>query len=202
MLVPTGLFARLYDRRLRKLAAHVGGRVASWLKLEAVARVLRAQGNLLRLMDDMRDRYRVEVLGWVPMSPRRRLNRSAVVGGVLLMALIPLLLFVVKLRDRSVVDMPKGPSIWSQWRRNDPAVVGARLHRDTRGALSAIAELERLEARMQELRGAFMRGKSSYYSQQDQETIQQLLLTYLNLRTTLLRTNLGLSRCPRRARGR
>lgn len=118
------------------------------------------------------------------------------------MALIPLLLFVVKLRDRSVVDMPKGPSIWSQWRRNDPAVVGARLHRDTRGALSAIAELERLEARMQELRGAFMRGKSSYYSQQDQETIQQLLLTYLNLRTTLLRTNLGLSRCPRRARGR
>ena len=202
MLVPTGLFARLYDRRLRKLAAHVGGRVASWLKLEAVARVLRAQGNLLRLMDDMRDRYRVEVLGWVPMSPRRRLNRSAVVGGVLLMALIPLLFFVVKLRDRSVVDMPKGPSIWSQWRHNDPAVVGARLHRDTRGALSAIAELERLEARMQELRGAFMRGKSSYYSQQDQETIQQLLLAYLNLRTTLLRTNLGLSRCPRRARGR
>ena len=185
LLVPTGLFARRYDRRLRKLAAHVGGRVASWMKLEAVARVLRAQGNLLRLMDDMRDRYRVEVLGWVPMSPRRRLNRSAVVGGVLLMVLIPLLVFVVKLRD---LDLPEGPSLWSQLRRDDPTVVGARLHRDTRGALSAIAELERLEARMQELRGAFVRGKSSYYSQQDQETIQQLLLTYLNLRTALLRT--------------
>lgn len=50
-------------------------------------------------------------------------------------------------------------------------MVGARLHRDTRGALSAIAELERLEARMQELRGAFMRGKSSYYSQQELEAL-------------------------------
>ncbi len=188
LLVPTGLFARFYDHRLRKLAAHVGGRAASWMKLEAVARVLRVQKNLLRLMDEMRDRYRVEVLGWVPMSPRRRLNRSRVVSGALLIALIPLLLFVVKLRDRGVADLPQGPSLWSHWRQEDSRVVSARLHRDARGAVSAIAELERLQERMQDLRGAFVRGQSSYYSQQDQEAIQQLLLTYLNLRTALLRT--------------
>ncbi len=188
LLVPTGLFARLYSRRVRKLAAHVGGRAASWMKLEAVAQVLRARRNLLRLMDDMRDRYRVEVLGWFPVSPRRSLHRRTLVGGALLMVLIPLLFFVVKLRDRSVVDLPEGPSLWSQWRHEDPDLVRGRLERDTRGAVSAIAELERLEKRMQELREAFARGKSSYYSQQDQETIQRLLLTYLNLRTALLRT--------------
>ena len=188
LLVPTGLFARLYVRRLRKLAAHVGGRAATWMKLEAVAQVLRSQRNLLQLMDDMRDRYRVEVLGWAPMSPRRRLNRGAVVGVVFLTFLIPLLVFVVKLRDRSVVDLPEGPSAWSQLRLDDPSLVSARLHRDARGALFAITELERLQTRMEELRTAFVQGRSSYYSQQDQETIQQLLLTYLNLRTALLRT--------------
>ena len=177
LLVPTGLFARLYVRRLRKLAAHVGGRAATWMKLEAVAQVLRSQKNLLQLMDDMRDRYRVEVLGWTPMSPRRRLNRGAVVGGVFLAFLIPLLVFVVKLRDRSVVDLPEGPSAWSQLRRDDPSLVSARLHRDARGTLFAITELERLQTRMEELRRAFVQGRSSYYSQQDQETIQQLLLT-------------------------
>ena len=56
LLIPTGLFARVWTHRMRKLAVHLGGRVATWLKLDAVARTGQAQDQLLDRMDVMRDR--------------------------------------------------------------------------------------------------------------------------------------------------
>lgn len=71
LLVPAGLFALFYLHRVRKLAVHLGGRAAGLLKLEAVARVATERHNLLDLLDHMRDRYRVEVLGWDPLKGAR-----------------------------------------------------------------------------------------------------------------------------------
>ena len=71
LLIPTGLFSRVWTRRMRKLSVHLGGRLAAWLKLDAVARVREAQDQLLQLMERMRGRYRTEVLGWGPYSEGR-----------------------------------------------------------------------------------------------------------------------------------
>ena len=68
LLVPAGLFALFYLYRVRKLAVHLSGRAAGLLKLEAVARVALERDKLLELLDHMRDRYRVEVLGWAPLK--------------------------------------------------------------------------------------------------------------------------------------
>ncbi len=72
LLVPTGLFAGFYGRRSRKLAVHLGGRVAAWMKLDALIRVRDARNELVTGMDHMRDRYRIEVLGWDPVRRRDR----------------------------------------------------------------------------------------------------------------------------------
>ena len=188
LLVPTGLFARFYARRMRKLAAHVGGRIATWMKLKAVVRVAQARDDLLRLLDQVRDRYRVEVLGWTSLSPRRGIRPGVVFGGILLVVLISLTVLVVEQRDRDIADFPEAPSLWYELRRGDPAVVAARLERDARGAAAAIVELNRLEEHMHALRASFVRDERSYYSQEDADAIHQLLLTYLNLRTAVLRT--------------
>jgi 1-acyl-sn-glycerol-3-phosphate acyltransferase len=71
LLIPTGLFARFYGGRVWKLFSHLGGRMSSWVKLSAVTHVTQAQNDLLQLMDQMRNRYRVEVLGWSTLPPRR-----------------------------------------------------------------------------------------------------------------------------------
>ncbi len=187
LLVPCGLFARVYVRRLRKLAAHLGGRIAGWMKLEAVARVRQARDDLLVQLDHIRDRYRAEVLGWPPLALGRGVSRRVLIA-ILLLILTALALFVVQLRDRKVIGLPAAPSPWHQLREEDPAVVSERLQRDARGAVAAIFELDRLEQRMSELRESFSRGERSYYAQEDEDEIHRLLLTYLNLRTVLLRT--------------
>ena len=61
LLIPLGLFARFYIRRSRKLAVHVGGRVAGWLKMDEVLRVREARSELIDLMDTIRSRYLEEV---------------------------------------------------------------------------------------------------------------------------------------------
>ena len=63
LLAPAGLFALVYLRRVRKLAVHVPGRLASWMRVEEIARVREAQGELLDLMDRTRRRYQEEVFG-------------------------------------------------------------------------------------------------------------------------------------------
>ena len=89
LLVPAGLFARSWARRMRKVAIHVSGRVASWMKLDAVARVRQAQDEVLQRMEVMRDRYRIEVLGWASLSvgkPRLAVGTRA--AGVLALLLL------------------------------------------------------------------------------------------------------------------
>lgn len=188
LLVPTGLFARFYARRMRKLAVYLGGQIAGWMKLEAVARVRQARDELLARMDHMRNRYRTEVLGWPPLAPPSPLRTWRVVSVCLLLALIPALLFLAELRNRGVADLPLAPSMWYELRRQSAALVMARLEQDARGVAAAIGELDRLESRLHALRDAFLRGESDYYSQTDVDEIHRLLLTYLNLRTALLRT--------------
>ena len=188
LLVPTGLFARFYGHRMRKLAVHLGGRIAGWMKLGAVARVAQERNDLLRRLDHMRDRYRVEVLGWAPLLSPRGIRPSVLFGVLLLVGMVLLAFFVAELRDRQVADLPEAPSLWYELRRGDPAVVDTRLQGDGRGAAAAIAELDRLEQRMQTLRASFVRGEGSYYTQEDVDAIHRMLLTYLNLRTALLRT--------------
>jgi 1-acyl-sn-glycerol-3-phosphate acyltransferase len=68
LLVPAGLFALWFVRRVRKLAVHVSGRLASWLRLDEVARVRQAQRELLVLMDRVRARYLGEVFGIRPVG--------------------------------------------------------------------------------------------------------------------------------------
>lgn len=63
LLVPAGLFSWFYVRRFRKLAVHLGGRLASRMKLDAVVRVRDARRELLDLMDQTRERYLREVFG-------------------------------------------------------------------------------------------------------------------------------------------
>ena len=188
LLVPTGLFAWVWTRRMRKLSVILGGRMATWMKLDAIARVGEAQKYLILRMERMRERYRAEVLGWGPVTPHAGVLVRKLAAALVVVSLIVLALFVFALRQRSVADLPEAPSLWHAIRNLDPAAVTDRLERDARGAAAAIAELDRLEQQMRVLRAAFGRRERSYYSQEDQDEIHRLLLTYLNLRTALLRT--------------
>jgi hypothetical protein len=188
LLIPTGLFARFYCHRFWTLLTHLGGRITSWMKLGAVARVARARDQLLKSMDLMRNRYRVEVLGWTTLPPRHPQPLRLAFGVLLVVVLALLGVFVAQLRDRPVADLPQAASLWYELRNQDPVLVNARLEADGRGTAAAILELNRLEEGMVDLREAFRRGEGSFYSQEDDDAIHRLLLTYLNLRTALLRT--------------
>ena len=59
---------------------------------------------------------------------------------------------------------------------------------DGRGTAVAIAELDRLQAICVTCANPSCGAKAAFYSQEDDDAIHQLLLTYLNLRTALLRT--------------
>ena len=188
LLVPTGLFAWLWWRRMKTLAVNVGGLIASWMKVDAVARVVKARSDLLRRMEHMRERYRAEVLGWGPIAPVRSVWWQRTATAVTVTALVLLAAFLFGLRNRPVPGLPSASSPWHVIRQGDPAVVADRLEHDARGAAAAIAALDHLQAQMLEFRAGFVRGERSYYSQEDEDTIHRLLLTYLNLRTALLRT--------------
>ncbi|MBI4229721.1 MAG: 1-acyl-sn-glycerol-3-phosphate acyltransferase [Planctomycetes bacterium] len=188
LLAPTGLFALAYVRRMRKIALLIGGRVASWFRMDALARVRSAREELISLLDRMRDRYRTEVLGWPPVKVPR--GRKRLAAGSVLAALVALLgtWLVLAWRDRPVAGLPSVPSPWDEIRRTDPALAQERLRRDALSAAHALAELDRVEARMRALRAEFAAGRRSYYKQDDADEVARLLLTYLNLRTALLRT--------------
>ncbi len=94
LLIPTGLFARFYIGRVWKLFSHLGGRLSSWMKLSAVTRITQAQNDLLQRMDQMRDRYRVEVLGWSTVPPRRPFPLRTAFAVLLVVVLVLLGFFV------------------------------------------------------------------------------------------------------------
>lgn len=62
-LAPAGLFAWFYFRRLPRLALHLGGRLGTQMKVDAVVRVRQARRDLVRFMDRTRLRYLEEVFG-------------------------------------------------------------------------------------------------------------------------------------------
>ena len=191
LLIPLGLFARFYARRMRTITAHIGDRTASWFKLEAVARVRRARDELVSKLDTLRNRYRTEVLGWEPLPAltRRVRKRRAVLRVLTILVLgIGVVLFIRGYLDRPVRGLPLGPSPWQTTRTSDPARAEWELLRDARGVLSAAEQLDRLQASMRFLRGDFIRRERSYLAQRDQDSIHVLLLAYLDLRTALLKT--------------
>ena len=186
LLVPSGLFAWLWWRRMKTLAVNVGGRVASWMKVEALARVVAQRNELLRRMERMRERYRTEVLGWGPITFDRGIAWR-VVTALAVVAVSVAAAFVFGLRNRPVPGLPTERSPWHLIRQEEPAIVADRLEHDARGAAAAITALNHLDIEMREFRAAFIRGERNFYSQEDEDAIHRLMLTYLNLRTALLR---------------
>jgi 1-acyl-sn-glycerol-3-phosphate acyltransferase len=188
LLIPAGLFSLAYAKRMQKLAVHVGGRISSWLKLDAVAAAVRARDDLIRRLDHMRDRYRVQVLGLTPVPPRPRMRWKRLIPWAAVLAIILLGFVALQMRDRRLEGLQDDPSLWHELRELDSDLLNARLERDARGTIAAFRQLDQLEERMHQLRAEFIQDKRDYYTQEDQDAIHQLLLTYLNLRTALLRT--------------
>ena len=193
LLIPTGLFALGYARRMRTIVAHVGDRTASWFKLEAVARVRKAQDELVRTLDVMRGRYRQEVLGWDPLPARftRRRTRTALVSVFVIGAVTTAVLFILFIRgyrDQPIQGLPLGPSPWQVLRTSEPAAAERELLRDAKGVLLAAQQLDRMQEHMTGLRTEFLAGDRSFLTQQDHDEIRALLLAYLDLRSALLKT--------------
>lgn len=188
LLVPAGVFALAYGDRIRKLAVHLGGRISAWMKLGEIAQAVQARDELIKRLDQMRDRYRVEVLGWQPVTTDTGVRWLRLVPLIVTLASLLLLVFYLELRDRRIVDLQTTSSPWHELRKSPPDILNVRMKSAALGIIAAIAELERMETRMHQLREDFIQARRSYYTQADQDSIHQLLLTYLNLRTALLRT--------------
>ena len=191
LLIPTGLFALGYARRMRTIVAHLGDRTASWFKLKAVARLREAQDELVSRLDVLRNRYRVEVLGLDPLSAhfKRRsiwaaLARVSVIG-FLTAAVV---LFVRGYVDRPVQGLPSSPSPWPAMLTSDPAVAGRELLRDASGVLLIAEQLDRMQEQMAILREGFLQRDLDFLDQEAQDEIHSLLAVYLDLRLTLLKT--------------
>ena len=191
LLIPLGLFARAYLRRMRSIVAHIGSRTASLFKLEAVTRVRQERDVLVRRLDELRNRYRVEVLEWEPLpSLARRESKGPAVVRVLAMLVVgvTLGLFIWGYRDRPVNGLRLGPSPWQTTRGTNSALAERELLRDAHGVLLAAEQLDRLQGEMRVLQRDFREGDRSFLSQQDYDEIHVLLLAYLDLRTALLKT--------------
>ena len=191
LLVSTGLFARFWWQRMRRIAAHIGERTASWFKLDAIRRVREARDELVDTLDAARSRYRTEALGWpaLPAGARRRRKRDAVIGmaGAVVVLLL-VALFLRGLLDRPIEGLPEGPSPWFALHQKDPARAEREILRDARGVLSVANQLDRLEEQLGILGEAFRRGERTYLSQLAHDEINVMLTAYLDLRAMLLRT--------------
>ena len=191
ILIPAGLFARGYYRRMRAIVAHLGDRTASWFKLEAVARVREAQGELVASLDVLRNRYRQEVLGWDPLPAHfKRRSTSAALARVAVIAILTVgaVLFIRAYANQPVQGLPLGPSPWQDTRESDHTAAERGLLRDAQGVLLAAQQLDRMQEEMSVLRADFVRGERDFLTQEDHDEIRALLVAYLDLRSTLLKT--------------
>ena len=191
VLIPAGLFARGYARRMRTIVAHVGDRTASWFKLGAVARVREAQDELVGSLDTLRNRYRQEVLGWDPLPAHfKRRSTSAALARVAVIAILTVgaVLFIRAYANQPVQGLPLGPSPWQDTRESDPAAAERGLLRDAQGVLLAAQQLDRMQEEMSVLRADFLRGERDFLTQEDHDEIRALLVAYLDLRSVLLKT--------------
>jgi len=191
LLVPMGLFTRGYSRRMRTIVAHLGGRTASWFKLEAVARVREAQDELVGSLDLLRDRYREEVLGWDPLRAHfKRRNTWAAFARVFVIGVLTAgaVLFIRTYAHQPVQGLPLGPSPWQATRESNPARAERELLRDARGVLLAAQQLDHMQEEMFVVRAEFLRGDRDFLTQEDHDQIRALLLAYLDLRSALVKT--------------
>jgi len=190
LLIPTGLFALGYARRIRTIGSHLGGRAASWFKLGAVVRAREAQDELVQKLDVMRNRYRQEVLGWDPLPAnfKRRRTRAALASVTILGVVTIAMLLIRGYVDQPIAGLPLGPSPWQATRAADPAAAERELLRDAQGVLLAAQQLDRMQERLADLRADFLAGARSFLSQQDHDEIRALMLAYLDLRSALLKT--------------
>ena len=191
LLIPTGMFALAYAKRMRTIVAHIGDRTASWFKLGAVGRIREARDELVAELDVLRNRYRKEALGWEPLPPdaTRPSKRAAVLRVSRIAGLVATAgLFVSVYIDRPVEGLPVGPSPWQTIRASDPALAERELLEDARDVLLAAEQLDGLQDEMMLLRAEFERGERDLLTQADHDRIKQLLITYLDLRKALLTT--------------
>jgi len=191
LLIPTGLFATAYLRRMRTVLAHLGDRTASWFKLQHVARLREAQDDVVGRLDLLRNRYRVEVLGWDPL-PRhfKRRNMWSAVARVSAIGVLTasVALFGMAYRDSAVPGLPLGPSPWQETRISDPTTAEREVLRDAQGVLLAARQLDAMEDRMEVLRGEFLGVERDFLTQEDHDELRILQASYLDLRTMLLKT--------------
>lgn len=190
-LVPSGLFALTYVGRMRSIAAHVGKRTAGWLGLADVAHVREIQSKLIEELDAARNRYRQEVKGWEPLPPdaTRRTTRAAIGRVVFIGAsAVAVALFGIAFVDRPVQGLPLGPSPWQELRQTDPVAAERDLIRDAEGVLLAAEQLDRMEGQMAAMYGEFIRGDRDLLTQADHDAMRSVLVAYLDLRSTLLKT--------------
>ena len=68
------------------------------------------------------------------------------------------------------------------------SVLDQRLDRDERALAAILRELEALEARFRKFEAGLATGERSYYRPDDDDEIRRMLVSYLTLRTALLRT--------------
>jgi len=191
LLIPSGLFALTYAARMRSIVAHVGNRTASWFKLDAVARVRVAQDELTDALDRLRNRYRQDVHGWSALPPdaTRRTTRAAVARVVFLAAAATtVVLFARAFMDQPIRGLPLGPSPWQRTRTIDPVAAERELRRDATGVLLAADQLDRMELDMAGLYGEFLQGDRDLLTQEDHDAMRAVLVAYLDLRSTLLKT--------------
>jgi hypothetical protein len=191
ILVPAGLFALTYVARMRSITAHMGTRTAGWFGLGDVAHVRQAQLELVEQLDRARNRYRQEVMGWAPLSPdaMRRTTRGAIGRIAFIGASVVVVgLLGVAFVDRPIQGLPLGPSPWQQLRVDDPVSAQRDLLRDAKGVLLAANQLDRMEAQMATMYAEFIRGDRDLLTQADHDAMRAVLVSYLDLRSTLLKT--------------
>lgn len=190
-LVPSGLFALTYAARLRSIVAHVGTRAATWFGLGTVAEVRELQSELVGALDDLRNRYRQEVMGWdaLPAGSTRRTTRAALGRIAFLTSAVGAVgLFVLSFGDQPIQGLPLGPSPWQETRLVDPIAAEAALLRDAKGVLLAADQLDRMQSEMLVLYREFVEGERDLLTQDDHDAMRSVLISYLDLRSSLLKT--------------
>ena len=191
LLIPTGLVALGYARRMRTIVAHLGDRTTSWFKLKAIARLREAQDELVSRLDVLRNRYRVEVLGLDPLPAHfKRRSMWAAVARVSVIAFLTAgaVLLIRGYMDRPIQGLSLGPSPWLAMRTSDPEAAERELRRHASGVLLAARQLDRMQEQMAILREGFIQGDLDFLDQEAQDEIHSLLAVYLDLRLTLLKT--------------
>ncbi len=190
-LVGTGIFARWYFHRARRLVERLEALSPYVFRRRAVERVATARAELITVLESLVERYSdstetgpLAVDGLLSINERRYVRRLPW-RRLVAVALIGLLAwFAAGLRGDQLSELAKTPSGWAA-APEDRAM--DRVERDARALAGYIETLARLESRMGDLKDAFESDERSFYSPADDAAIRQSMMTYLTCREGLLR---------------